>query len=151
MGEFLTVIEPTKSEYLGEEELTRIVELVYTGRTLLEVCTEMKIGRHQIDIAVRKSNEFREALNMALAALGDMSAETAKQVLENPELTSRKFSLDERKHLLRLSNLKVEFAKWFADRTSNYYKPKSPEKQENKRPKQLVTSVPPREDVKNEA
>ena len=160
---FLTIVEPTpSSEYLDDEDLTAIVDRVYSGKTLLDVCGEMKISRAQIDIAVRRNDEFREALNMALSALGDISAESAKQLIEDPILAigtltcphclkeiSSGLPIAQRQHLLRLANSRVEFAKWFADRTSNYYKSKSPEKRDNKKPKRLVTSVPPREVVKD--
>lgn len=149
----LRLVDPSDSEYLNEEEQVKIVSMLYKGHTPLEICVAMDIGREKIDISVRHDANFREAMRMAVSAMGDVLAERSmlgvaaagEKYFTAPDGSRVQIPLQEREFNLKYAKLNADMHRWLAERTSNLYKPKTPEKTEKQKPKKLHTSVPPRE------
>ena len=145
------------SDHLPESVKENLIERMYDGETLLVVCRELNIKRYQVDLAYRNDGAFKDALDSAFRALGDIKAEGALEALKMagvpsesrllPDGTKEEITLDERKFLLTHAKLNADYHRWFAERISDRYKPKSPEKADKKKPKMMQTNIPKREAI----
>ena len=144
---------------LPESLKETLIERMYDGETLLVVCRELQIKRYQVDLEYRNDRAFKDALDSAFRALGDIKAEGALEALKMAGVRSESrlladgtteeiaLTMDERKFLLNHAKLNADYHRWFAERISDRYKPKSPEKADKKKPKKMQMHVPQREPV----
>ena len=147
------------SDRLPESVKENLIERMYDGETLLVVCRELDIKRYRVDLEYRNDGAFKDALDSAFRALGDIKAEGALEALKMAGVRSESrlladgtkeeitLTMDERKFLLNHAKLNADYHRWFAERISDRYKPKSPEKSDKKKPKRMQTNIPKREAI----